>query len=254
MAVIHAMVDAASLLARFRDLNEEGFQRDLPCRRAQQRTEFLEDFGFPLKVVQGSRTAIERTSHRYFPRILGTTFNGNPKSSRNSVRCWARRQGRSRWKPSSLRSRSAPARRRVHHRMDHRHRRSHPESVAHRDGESRDDWYRAGRPSRKNQAQERLRADGHSLGARVIYYALSALSTKRNGRPIKEVYLLGGAVGNDEASWRGAASAVVGNIYNLYSDRDRVLAALYKMATAGQSAPSGTTASRAPLQTFTIST
>jgi len=80
---------------------------------------------------------------------------------------------------------------------------------------------------------------GHSLGARVIYYALSALSTKRNGRPIKEVYLLGGAVGNDEASWRGAASAVVGNIYNLYSDRDRVLAALYKMATAGQSAPVG---------------
>jgi hypothetical protein len=80
---------------------------------------------------------------------------------------------------------------------------------------------------------------GHSLGARVIYYALEALSTKDRKR-VKDVYLFGGAVARDDvAGWRSAASAVSGTIYNCYSKRDMVLFYLYQGASAGLSSPIG---------------
>lgn len=81
---------------------------------------------------------------------------------------------------------------------------------------------------------------GHSLGCRVIYYALEALSTRTDLPVIKDVILLGGAVGaEDDAGWSRAVQAVSGHIHNCYSGRDSVLKAAYKAANAFLSEPIG---------------
>ena len=82
---------------------------------------------------------------------------------------------------------------------------------------------------------------GHSLGARAIYYALEALSTKDHPM-IDDVYLLGGAVGGgekDNLGWETAAKVVRGRIYNCYSRNDAVLKNLYKPANVFMSEPAG---------------
>ncbi|PHQ83915.1 MAG: hypothetical protein COB58_00295 [Thalassobium sp.] len=75
---------------------------------------------------------------------------------------------------------------------------------------------------------------GHSLGARVIYFCLSALRTVYGKKWIDSVYLLGGAVNNsvtenDKTSinWIGVDGAVHGCIYNFYSSNDDVLRYIY---------------------------
>jgi hypothetical protein len=80
---------------------------------------------------------------------------------------------------------------------------------------------------------------GHSLGARVIYYALAALATVE--RPIiRDAYLLGGAVGaTDEDDWTRATGAVTGTIHNCYSTNDQILKFLYQGACATLSKPVG---------------
>ncbi|SFL22841.1 Protein of unknown function [Rhodanobacter glycinis] len=81
---------------------------------------------------------------------------------------------------------------------------------------------------------------GHSLGCRVIYYALEALSTRAAKPVIRDVILLGGAVGaDDELGWRKATEAVSGKIYNCFSGRDGVLSLAYKGANALSSDPIG---------------
>jgi hypothetical protein len=80
---------------------------------------------------------------------------------------------------------------------------------------------------------------GHSLGARVIYYMLKALSTKIES-PIVDAYLLGGATDRSQrACWDDAAKAINGNLYNVYSQNDGILKGLYRTANAFISAPIG---------------
>jgi hypothetical protein len=80
---------------------------------------------------------------------------------------------------------------------------------------------------------------GHSLGCRVIYYTLEALSTKK-GSYINDVILLGGAVGrNDDKGWNKALKAVGGHLYNCHSKQDQVLSKIYQIANAGLSSPIG---------------
>lgn len=79
---------------------------------------------------------------------------------------------------------------------------------------------------------------GHSLGARVAYYTMAALSTLEGAPLIKRVYLLGGAVGNDD-SWQSIAAAVEGEIYNVYSKNDDILRYAYTTASAFSSEPIG---------------
>jgi Protein of unknown function (DUF726) len=79
----------------------------------------------------------------------------------------------------------------------------------------------------------------HSLGCRVTYYMLNALSTK-DRQYIRNVYLLGGAVDRkDTKGWKAAASAVKGRIFNCYSKNDDVLRFLYQPANAFISDPIG---------------
>ena len=79
---------------------------------------------------------------------------------------------------------------------------------------------------------------GHSLGARVIFYTLEALSTKEK-QYINSVHLLGGAVGSNKQDWEIAKKAVSSKIYNYKSSNDYVLASFYKVGTFFTSAPIG---------------
>lgn len=80
---------------------------------------------------------------------------------------------------------------------------------------------------------------GHSLGARVIFYALEALAT-RTGRPrLAHAILLGGAVGHTREPWEDATKAVSGKIINCFSLNDDVLRYLYTAGTAFTSDPVG---------------
>jgi hypothetical protein len=80
---------------------------------------------------------------------------------------------------------------------------------------------------------------GHSLGSRVIYYALEALSS-RPGKPIKDVYLLGGAVDRkDKQGWSNALKPIRGTLYNCHSKKDDVLGVIYRVANGYTSDPVG---------------
>ena len=80
---------------------------------------------------------------------------------------------------------------------------------------------------------------GNSLGCRVIYYLLNAISSKDKS-PIEDVYLLGGAVDRkDKKGWKAALKAVNGKLYNCYSENDSVLKYLYQGANALVSSPIG---------------
>jgi len=72
---------------------------------------------------------------------------------------------------------------------------------------------------------------GHSLGARVVYYALKKLAVK-NRVYIDSIHLLGGAVNNRSSRWRRATWAVKQKIYNYYSKEDLVLKFLFSIGTA----------------------
>lgn len=79
---------------------------------------------------------------------------------------------------------------------------------------------------------------GHSLGARVIYYALEELN-KLTHPQIDTIHLLGGAVGNKAKDWEALSHAVKNKIHNYHSENDLILASLYKAGTAMCSNPIG---------------
>lgn len=72
---------------------------------------------------------------------------------------------------------------------------------------------------------------GHSLGARVIANAASALGT-RGESTVADIHLLGAAMGRKK-DWRMLDASVQGTIYNYWSDRDQVLGKLYRAAEFG---------------------
>jgi esterase/lipase superfamily enzyme len=93
---------------------------------------------------------------------------------------------------------------------------------------------------------------GHSLGARVIFYALSELASAARATNsfakaarIVNVHLLGGAVGVDE-DWATALGRIEGQCYSYFSTNDSVLKYLYPLGVLFQSKPIG----RYPIQTI----
>ncbi len=62
---------------------------------------------------------------------------------------------------------------------------------------------------------------GHSLGARVIHYALSL--HEWSDYHINDCIFLGGAADADKDNWEECLSRINGNIYNAYSKRDLIL-------------------------------
>jgi hypothetical protein len=70
---------------------------------------------------------------------------------------------------------------------------------------------------------------GHSLGARVIYNCLEHLDEKKLNTNIVEVHFLGGAVSNNKNQWLSVSHKVKNNIYNYFSDNDKVLKIFYRI-------------------------
>lgn len=67
------------------------------------------------------------------------------------------------------------------------------------------------------QGQRPITLIGFSLGARVIFYCLKALSTHRRGSGIVEnAYLLGAPVSGNPTEWQGFSKVVAGKIVNAY--------------------------------------
>ncbi|MGX5913986.1 DUF726 domain-containing protein [Aliidiomarina sp. Khilg15.8] len=80
---------------------------------------------------------------------------------------------------------------------------------------------------------------GHSLGARVVFFALQALA-KESNQQIEDVILLGAAQGRRNLDkWQKAAEACAGHVYNCYSKNDGVLRWAYQGVNAGLSRPAG---------------
>ncbi|MBA2781260.1 DUF726 domain-containing protein [Billgrantia kenyensis] len=81
---------------------------------------------------------------------------------------------------------------------------------------------------------------GHSLGARVVFFALQTLASKGGKKYVRHAVLMGGAVGNaNQNHWASAARATSEGIFNCYSERDGVLKWMYQTANAGLSTPAG---------------
>lgn len=80
---------------------------------------------------------------------------------------------------------------------------------------------------------------GHSLGCRVLYYALEALVDMKHTNIIHNVIMLGGAVGNQSKDWQNATKAISGKVYNCFSLKDDVLYYSYQGSSLGLSKPIG---------------
>lgn len=83
---------------------------------------------------------------------------------------------------------------------------------------------------------------GHSLGVRVIFHCLHALSNSQNQSPPKivRVIMLGGAIGRDSVEeWKFVSNSVQEKIVNAYTKNDNVLRYLYQLSTLGMSSPIG---------------
>ncbi|MDD2770336.1 MAG: DUF726 domain-containing protein [Methylococcus sp.] len=87
---------------------------------------------------------------------------------------------------------------------------------------------------------------GHSLGCRVIRSCLQTLSdtglqtlSDTECKIIRDVHLLGGAVGNGTDSLERASKVVSGKIYNYKSNNDMILKTLYRPGTFFASNPIG---------------
>ncbi len=88
------------------------------------------------------------------------------------------------------------------------------------------------------QTHEHYSLAGHSLGCRVIYYTAKSLLSNTLSR-LENLYLLGGAVGNQAEDWERVADHIQGSIYNCYSKNDDVLRYGYQGANLGLSTPIG---------------
>lgn len=76
---------------------------------------------------------------------------------------------------------------------------------------------------------------GHSLGARAMLCAAEALGTKHDAPKVREVHLLGAAVGA-KGDWGQLNNAVQEFAYNYHSRNDKVLKFFYSLAQAGDKA------------------
>ncbi len=80
----------------------------------------------------------------------------------------------------------------------------------------------------KIQGERPVTLIGYSLGSRVIYSCLKSLAERRAFGLVEEVVLIGSPVPSDPNNWTVMQSVVSGNIVNVYSQNDYILAFLYR--------------------------
>lgn len=76
---------------------------------------------------------------------------------------------------------------------------------------------------------------GFSLGARVMVAAAESLATREGGPRVESIHLLGAAVGTGR-DWHAIERAAEANVWNYWSDNDRVLRYLYRVGDTGAKA------------------
>lgn len=89
-----------------------------------------------------------------------------------------------------------------------------------------------------NHQYQNLTLVAHSLGCRVIYYALDTLA-KNHCLLAANIILLGGAVGNQSKDWEKVAEHIDGKIYNCFSKEDSMLQYVYSSSLVWLSKPIG---------------
>jgi hypothetical protein len=78
----------------------------------------------------------------------------------------------------------------------------------------------------------RISVLAHSLGARLTYYM--GFEAAAMGQPLRDVYLLGGALRRDSSKrWGDFADHLTGRVINVYNREDEVLGTLFRAAEWG---------------------
>lgn len=72
---------------------------------------------------------------------------------------------------------------------------------------------------------------GYSLGARVIWACLTSLARRKAFGLVESAVLMGSPVASDISTWRAMRTAVSGRLVNVYSDKDYLLAFLYRTSS-----------------------
>jgi hypothetical protein len=82
-----------------------------------------------------------------------------------------------------------------------------------------------------NLYEESVSFIGHSLGARVLFFALRDWTGKSLPAP-KNVFLLGGAIPKNR-KWPQVAERIKGTLFNLYNPDDTTLKIQYRLSSLG---------------------
>lgn len=83
----------------------------------------------------------------------------------------------------------------------------------------------------KAQGERPVTLIGYSLGSRVIYSCLQSLAKRRAYGLVETAILMGSPTPSDTRQWRQMRTVVSGRLVNVFSEKDAVLAFLYRGAS-----------------------
>jgi hypothetical protein len=83
----------------------------------------------------------------------------------------------------------------------------------------------------KVQGERPVTLIGYSMGARLIYSCLMSLAERRAFGLVESAVLIGAPAPSDASVWRAIRSVVSGRLVNVYSEKDYVLAFLYRTSS-----------------------
>jgi hypothetical protein len=83
----------------------------------------------------------------------------------------------------------------------------------------------------KAQGERPVTLVGYSLGARVIYSCLMSLADRKAFGLVESVALMGTPAPSNTKIWRALRSVVSGRLANVYSEKDYILAFLYRTSS-----------------------
>ncbi|MCJ1283547.1 hypothetical protein MMC26_002877 [Xylographa opegraphella] len=81
------------------------------------------------------------------------------------------------------------------------------------------------------QGERSVTLIGYSMGARLIYACLASLANRKAFGLVESAILIGAPTPSDTANWRLLRSACTGRLINVYSEKDRILAFLYRTSS-----------------------
>ncbi|KAL8879918.1 MAG: hypothetical protein Q9198_002565 [Flavoplaca austrocitrina] len=85
--------------------------------------------------------------------------------------------------------------------------------------------------TQKFQGERPVVLVGYSLGARVIYQSMLALSEQNAFGLVESVIVIGASLSSDECYWRRIHAMVAGRVVNVFSSDDHILGFLYRSSS-----------------------